>query len=67
MGRTQVEGGGLSSPTQFRECPCLLHTPPLHLALKGPGPCRRLLKAEGRRRAAALLRLLWEEWTGRNS
>lgn len=35
VGRTQV-GGGLSSPTQFRECLCLL--PLLHLALKGPGP-----------------------------
>lgn len=60
-------GGALSSPTQFRECPCLLPHPPFTWLLKGPAPDRRLLKAEGRRRAAAALRGLWEEWTGQKS
>lgn len=48
MGRTQVEGGGLSSPTQFRECPCLLHrTPPFTWLLKGPAPAGGYLRQRG--------------------
>ena len=60
MGRTQV-GGASPVPPSLGNASASY--PPFTWLLKGRAPDPRLFKAEGWLQAAAVLRLLGEEWT----